>query len=122
MKSRNKFNSFRIMTITHRIGSWYYKLKNSFLKCKKTFRIIPFRDSRREKRVFKKICFELKMRRLCTFLVVYGARLTGIKRKRYSGSCFLNILQKRQNVLHYIRKGTLFSNIAHLHSIFVKRF
>ena len=38
-KSRNKFNSFRIMTVIHRTGSWSYKLKNIFLICKKTFRI-----------------------------------------------------------------------------------
>ena len=77
------------MTIIHRIGSCSYKRKNIFLKCKKTFRItkarilfIPFRDSRRDKRVFQKI----------VFLIMFGARLTGIKWKIYSGCWFLNIL------------------------------
>ena len=51
----------------------------------------------------KKTCFDLKVGRLCTFLVEYGARRTGIDRKRYSGCWFLNILLKRQNFLYQLR-------------------
>ena len=58
-------------------------------------------DSKKE--FFKKTCFDLKMGRLCTFLVVYGACLTGIKWKRYSGCWFLNILWKRQSFLYQHR-------------------
>ena len=45
------------------------------------------------KKVFlKELCFDLEMGMLRTFFVVHGARLTGIKWKRYSGFWFLNIL------------------------------
>ena len=37
---------------------------------------------------------------LCTFLVVCGARLTGIKWKRYSGCCFFKFFWKRQSFLY----------------------
>ena len=36
------------------------------------------------KEFLKKLFFDVKMGRLCTFLVVHEARLTGIKGKRYS--------------------------------------
>ena len=45
----------------------------------------------REKEFLKEVCFVLRTGRLCTVLVMYGARLTGIERKRYSGCSFLNI-------------------------------
>ena len=44
------------------------------------------------KKEFSTKCFYLKLGRLCTFLVVYGACLTGTKWKRYSRCWFLNIL------------------------------
>ena len=47
-----------------------------------------------KKEFLKKICFDLKMGRLCTFLVLYGAYLTGIKWKRYSG-CSFKIFYKK---------------------------
>ena len=44
----------------------------------------------RKKRGFEtKNGFDLKMGKLCTFLVAYGARPTGIKWKTYSGCWFL---------------------------------
>ena len=43
----------------------------------------------RKKGFLRQICFGLKMGRLCTFLVPYGARPTGIKWKRYSECWFL---------------------------------
>ena len=43
----------------------------------------------RKKGFLRQICFDFKMGRLCTFLVAYGARPTGIKWKRYSGCWFL---------------------------------
>ena len=49
----------------------------------------------RKNEFLKKLCFDLKMGRLCSFLFGYGARLTGIKWKVYSESWFLNILSKK---------------------------
>ena len=47
-----------------------------------------------EKEFLNKLCFDLKMGRLWTFLVAYGAPLTGIKWKRYPGCWFLYIYKK----------------------------
>ena len=46
----------------------------------------------RKNEFLKKLCFDLKMGRFCTFFFGYWARLTGTKWKIYSGSWFLNIL------------------------------
>ena len=47
-----------------------------------------------KKEFFNKLCFDLKMGRLWTLLVAYGARLTGIKWKRYPGYWFLYFYKK----------------------------
>ena len=66
-KSCNKLNSFRIMTVTNRIGSWSYELKNIFPKYRSAFRIML--GSRlfhsgivqgNKKEILKKLCFTLK--------------------------------------------------------------
>ena len=50
-----------------------------------------------KKEFLEKLCFDLKMGRLGTLLVLYEARLTGIKWKRYSGCWFFsNLLKKRK--------------------------
>ena len=41
-----------------------------------------------EKIVLEKLCFDLKMGRFCTLLVVYGLHLTGITWKKYSDAGF----------------------------------
>ena len=45
-----------------------------------------------KKEFLKELCFDLKVGRLRTFLIVHGALLTGIKWKRYSGCWYLKIL------------------------------
>ena len=49
-----------------------------------------------EKEFLKKLCFDLKMGRLCIFLVVCGAILTRIKWEKYSKCWFLNISKKTE--------------------------
>ena len=100
-KSHNKFNSFRIMTIISRIGSWSYDMKNFFRNIDKLSElrmtgISLFHSEIVEgkKEFLKKLCFTLKRECWIHFLKYERSAWQELNGKYVEGAYFAKLYKK----------------------------